>query len=409
MYSLVQFIDALVRPPKETPDSVNNEYIPLLKTMDLFKGLDDNEFRMIENLIYEEKFESGEVIITEGDESDAVYFLVEGEVNVLKIHPDKLTQHQINTIQAGDYFGEMAFIKDSKRTATVQAKTPVKLLVLETKLFNQAIANSVAHKKIMHCLNNKLYERIKGVNEFSVKSLERELEQSEIRNNMGRFLICVITLLCVYAFCMKVTSVLLAKIPDSTLITTGLLTIFLIIAIMTIKLMPYPLSFYGVTTKNWRKAVFEGIVFSIPILLFVLGLKFILDTYSVTFHGSHLFYLFHTVGSPHGWTTKEHIYFWVAMAFVYSAHSIVQEFATRGVLQSAMQKFFINDPHQLLAIIFSNVIFSTMHVFLSIEFALFTFIPGLFWGWMYGRHKTLIGSSISHILIGLWVLFIVGF
>lgn len=409
MVSLVQFIDALVRPQKETPDSVNNNYIPLLKTMDLFKGLDDNEFRMIENLVYEEKFESGEVIIIEGDESDAVYFLLEGEVNVLKTHPDKLTQHQINTIQAGDYFGEMAFIQDSKRTATVKAKTPVKLLVLETKLFNEAITNPVVHKKIIHCLNNKLYERIKGVNEFSVKALERELEESQIRNNMGRFLVCVITLLCVYAFSMKVTSVLLAKMPDSTLITSGLLVIFLIIATMTVKLMPYPLSFYGVTLKNWRKAVFEGIIFSIPILLFILGLKFFLDTYSMKFHGSHLFYLFNTVGYPQGWTSREHIFFWFAMAFVYSAHSVVQEFATRGVLQSAMQKFFINDSHHLLAIIFSNVIFSTMHVFLSIEFALFTFIPGLFWGWMYARHKTLLGSSISHILIGLWALFIVGF
>jgi len=28
------------------------------------------------------------------------------------------------------------------------------------------------------------------------------------------------------------------------------------------------------------------------------------------------------------------------------------------------------------------------------------FLPGLFWGWLYSRHNSLLGVSISHLLIG---------
>jgi hypothetical protein len=34
---------------------------------------------------------------------------------------------------------------------------------------------------------------------------------------------------------------------------------------------------------------------------------------------------------------------------------------------------------------------------------LLVFVPGLFWGWLYLRHQTLVGVSVSHLLIGLWV------
>ncbi|WP_404802349.1 CPBP family glutamic-type intramembrane protease [Bacillus shivajii] len=53
--------------------------------------------------------------------------------------------------------------------------------------------------------------------------------------------------------------------------------------------------------------------------------------------------------------------------------------------------------------------FAMAHAHIGTLFALTAFIPGLFWGWMYTRQKSIIGVSISHMLIGIWVLFILGF
>jgi hypothetical protein len=36
---------------------------------------------------------------------------------------------------------------------------------------------------------------------------------------------------------------------------------------------------------------------------------------------------------------------------------------------------------------------------------LIVFVPGLFWGWLYARHDTLIGVSLSHLIIGWTAIF----
>jgi hypothetical protein len=38
-----------------------------------------------------------------------------------------------------------------------------------------------------------------------------------------------------------------------------------------------------------------------------------------------------------------------------------------------------------------------------------SFFPGLLWGYLYHRHKTIIGVSISHILLGLYAVYILRF
>jgi membrane protease YdiL (CAAX protease family) len=89
---------------------------------------------------------------------------------------------------------------------------------------------------------------------------------------------------------------------------------------------------------------------------------------------------------------------------LYGLHSPIQEFIARGVLQGSLQHFFTGRNVVFRSIIVSNALFSATHVHIMNGWlALFVFIPGLFWGYLYSRHKNLIGVSISHILIG-WVL-----
>jgi membrane protease YdiL (CAAX protease family) len=63
----------------------------------------------------------------------------------------------------------------------------------------------------------------------------------------------------------------------------------------------------------------------------------------------------------------------------------------------------------LIAVFISNLMFSMTHLHISTRFALLAFLPGLFWGWQYARHKNLIGISISHIVIGLSASIFIGF
>jgi voltage-gated potassium channel len=79
---------------------------------------------------------SGDVIIRAGDIGDRMYFIVNGlvEADFGGAQPAFLTD--------GDFFGEIALIRHTPRTATVTARGRCQLLVLDVKDFQKFLANS---------------------------------------------------------------------------------------------------------------------------------------------------------------------------------------------------------------------------------------------------------------------------
>ena len=53
-----------------------------------------------------------------------------------------------------------------------------------------------------------------------------------------------------------------------------------------------------------------------------------------------------------------------------------------------------------VAVLVSNLLFSAMHLFMSLEIALLVFIPGVYFGWLYSRTHNLLGVWIAHALVG---------
>lgn len=74
----------------------------------------------------------GEAIVTKGEAGDAVYFIANGAVQL-----SVAGKHV--TLGSGDFFGEIALLDDSPRTATVKASGFCDLLVLYTKDFNSIL------------------------------------------------------------------------------------------------------------------------------------------------------------------------------------------------------------------------------------------------------------------------------
>lgn len=72
---------------------------------------------------YRTAYQSGQTILTEGDDSQDMYILVEGQLDILKGNK-KIWQ----ITDRGSIFGEMSFLLRAKRTATVKARTDVTVL-----------------------------------------------------------------------------------------------------------------------------------------------------------------------------------------------------------------------------------------------------------------------------------------
>lgn len=97
-----------------------------LKSLDFFKDFADEE---IEEIIGKSEFISfsqGQAILNEGDIDHAFYIIARGEVNVQKGKKSIAQLHQ------GDCFGEVGFLTEHKRTATVTAKDDVLVLKINS-------------------------------------------------------------------------------------------------------------------------------------------------------------------------------------------------------------------------------------------------------------------------------------
>jgi hypothetical protein len=74
------------------------------------------------------KFAPGETVIWKNERNDDVYFLIEGQLDVLVSEEGQITQ--IGTIKPGEMFGELAFFTEDRRVATVRARIESECFVL---------------------------------------------------------------------------------------------------------------------------------------------------------------------------------------------------------------------------------------------------------------------------------------
>jgi MFS family permease len=76
------------------------------------------------------------VVIREGDAGDRFYVIVEGTAEVTRAGVE------LRILGAGDHFGEIALLRNVPRTATVRARTAMRLLALEREVFLGAVTGS---------------------------------------------------------------------------------------------------------------------------------------------------------------------------------------------------------------------------------------------------------------------------
>jgi voltage-gated potassium channel len=86
-----------------------------LARVPLFAGCSAEDLRDIAELAHLLSFEDGTVIVPEGEEGLGFYLILSGEASVVR---DGV---QINRIGAGQFFGEIALLEGTPRTASVVA------------------------------------------------------------------------------------------------------------------------------------------------------------------------------------------------------------------------------------------------------------------------------------------------
>ena len=108
-----------------------------LRRMSLFVGLSSKELEEVSARLRPVKYRSGEVILTEGTPGDVMYLIEWGRVEVLSKTDGR--SRVLAVLGESDFFGEMALLTGSPRSATVRAVTDVDLLALHQPDFDELV------------------------------------------------------------------------------------------------------------------------------------------------------------------------------------------------------------------------------------------------------------------------------
>lgn len=394
----------------------------LLKSNILFQGLSDSELELIAGLAEERVFQPEEYIIQEGEVGNELYLIKSGQVKILKkaIETGVAIEFTLSQLSAGETIGEIALLENTVRTASACATTETVVLVLPITILKELSAHQKQYQVIQEQLKQleinlskpsayatmalnlarSLSKRLLNTNEVTAEALRKELQLSEMRINSGRFLIVLISIMVIYSYCLSAIPLFANKLPSTSLVTLPLLLLYTGAVLFCMFTSGYSLSFYGLTLKNWKWSLIEGILWSIPAILFTLIMKWIIvqardldvpliQGYKVAFENL----------SP--------LMIGVLIA-AYLLLTPLQELIVRGGVQSSLQQFLSGKYRIVMAIIVSNLIFSMTHLHMSLAMGFFVLLYGIYWGFLYARQGNIIGVSVSHLIVGGFGFFIIG-
>jgi CRP-like cAMP-binding protein len=109
-----------------------NQRLETLKAIPLFEGLSQRSLRNILDMSGELEAEPGQVLVQPRMQGAGLFVIEEGTV-VVELHGKSIE------LGAGQFFGELALLTSTARTARVRAKTPARLIAISRSEFRNLL------------------------------------------------------------------------------------------------------------------------------------------------------------------------------------------------------------------------------------------------------------------------------
>jgi len=101
----------------------------VLQEMLLFRNVDLKQLRVVAMMGESLTYRAGERLFEKGDEGDAAFIIIDGEVEVLV--PADGGEQSVAVLGKGEIFGELAVICDQARSTAIAARTDLEALRLD--------------------------------------------------------------------------------------------------------------------------------------------------------------------------------------------------------------------------------------------------------------------------------------
>ena len=101
--------------------------------------MDSYERSKLADAVKEEWFEADDTVIREGEEGNTFYMVMSGEAVATKTLEPGKPPHEVYKYKEGDYFGELALIRNEPRAANIIAKSKLHLVSLDRHSFKRLL------------------------------------------------------------------------------------------------------------------------------------------------------------------------------------------------------------------------------------------------------------------------------
>ena len=107
--------------------------VELLRGVALFADLNNRELRAIAGAMTQRRVDAGQSLAVEGTQGIGFFVIESGTAKIT------VEGEERRTVGPGDYFGEIALIVDTPRTATVTAETPLVVWAIASWAFRPIV------------------------------------------------------------------------------------------------------------------------------------------------------------------------------------------------------------------------------------------------------------------------------
>lgn len=122
--------------------------LDLVRRVPIFAPLSDEIQENLASRMEERRVEAGETLVTQGESGDEFFLIVEGDFDA------KVDGKSVRSMGPGESFGEIAMLRDTERTATVEATSDGIVMVLGRESFMEGVAADPASMVVAEAIIN---------------------------------------------------------------------------------------------------------------------------------------------------------------------------------------------------------------------------------------------------------------
>jgi CRP-like cAMP-binding protein len=139
--------------------------IQFLKTVPFFDRLSNRQLKTVSDIMFERRYDSDESIFEEGQPGAALFLILNGKIAIEICRETSTTR--LAVLESGAFFGEMALLDDTPRSANARALEPTRTLALYRNDLNDLVhRDAKAACQIYRSLAGTIGDRLRLTNEL---------------------------------------------------------------------------------------------------------------------------------------------------------------------------------------------------------------------------------------------------